>query len=357
MLASNSDRLLMPRAEIYINDNRQPALEQDLLSLNVSEGLGLLSHVQLQLPGKDLINNQYTWVDDDQLKIGNTIAVYLGYGNRLEKIIFAEITNLSSSFSQESACTINVDAYDLGHRLQRGMKAQSFKEAKLSDIVATIARAAGLKVDKIQDTQIKLDYVLLHNQTAMQFLQQQAEKIGYKVWVEDKTLYFQKPRRNALRPITLSFDRDELLEFSARLSTMEQISQVETRSWDIKKKQEVVSIAKGSPEAPSPGGETSGSKTATQVFGTTKIVNFASSADSKAETDQMAAGLFEEIAMDYIQGDGSCQGRTDLQAGGMVNITGVGQRFSGQYMITDVSHSFSLTQGYRTDFTVKRNRA
>jgi phage protein D len=221
--------------------------------------------------------------------------------------------------------------------------------------VATIARAAGLKVDKIQDTQIKLDYVLLHNQTAMQFLQQQAEKIGYKVWIEDKTLYFQKPRRNALRPITLSFDRDELLEFSARLSTMEQISQVETRSWDIKKKQEVVSIAKGSPEAP--GGGTSGSKTATQVFGTTKVINFASSADSKAETDQMAAGLFEEMAMDYIQGDGSCQGRTDLQAGGMVNITGIGQRFSGQYTVTDVTHSFSPTQGYRTDFTVRRNWA
>lgn len=358
MLASNSDRLLVPRAEIHLNGKREPRLEQDLINLTISEGIELLSHVQLQLPGQDLIQGRFTWMDDAQLNIGNVIEVYLGYGNRLQKLIVAEITSLSSSFSQESSCTLNVDGYDLGHRLQRGTKTRTFQQTKVSDIAKAIGGEVGLKVDQVQDTQIKLDYISQCNQTNLQFLQELADQIGYKVWVEDKTLYFQKPRRNALRPITLAFDRNqELLEFSARLNTMDQISQIETRSWDIKKKQSVVSIAKGSPEVSQPGGAISGPKATSQAFGTTKHVRFDPTADSKAETDQIAAGQFEEMAMDYIQGDGSCQGRADLRAGSIVNLTGLGQRFSGQYDLTDVTHSFSPSQGYRTSFTVRRNKA
>jgi phage protein D len=61
------------------------------------------------------------------------------------------------------------------------------------------------------------------------------------------------------------------------------------------------------------------------------------------------------MALDYIQGEGACLGRADLKAGIVVNVTGLGKRFSGAYYVTSVTHTFAPKRGYMTTFSVRRN--
>ena len=76
---------------------------------------------------------------------------------------------------------------------------------------------------------------------------------------------------------------------------------------------------------------------------------------SQAEADQLAASWLTEIAMTYIEGYGLCIGIADLRAGELVEIEGLGRRFSGPYYVTSAEHRYSPSSGYRTAITVRRN--
>jgi phage protein D len=56
-------------------------------------------------------------------------------------------------------------------------------------------------------------------------------------------------------------------------------------------------------------------------------------------------------------GEGVCTGRTDLHAGQVIKIEGIGARFSGRYYVTSTRHRYSHQDPYTTHFVVRRNAA
>jgi len=76
---------------------------------------------------------------------------------------------------------------------------------------------------------------------------------------------------------------------------------------------------------------------------------------SQEEADQVAKQRFSEMALGYIKGDGVCIGDPRMRAGIVIQIDGVGARFSGLYYVTATEQSFSVAKGYRTRFAVRRN--
>jgi phage protein D len=75
----------------------------------------------------------------------------------------------------------------------------------------------------------------------------------------------------------------------------------------------------------------------------------------QAEADQLARGWFSEMALTYVEGQGVCIGEPKLRPGVLVQIEGVGRRFSGSYYVTSTEHSYRSSTGYRTAIGVRRN--
>ena len=61
------------------------------------------------------------------------------------------------------------------------------------------------------------------------------------------------------------------------------------------------------------------------------------------------------MALSYIKGEGICYGRSDLKAGTVVKVEGVGDKFSGQYYVIATKHIWHTEHGYRTRFSYRRN--
>jgi uncharacterized protein len=324
----------------------------DLSSVSVVEDLEGAGMFTLQLKTWDAMKGELTWVDDKLFNCGSTVEIQMGY-EKLETLIIGDITGLEPSFSRDSEYTLTVRGHDLRHRLMRGTKRRSFLDMKDSEIASQIARELGLNPD-VTDTKEKLNYVLQSNKTDWDFLQYRAKRIGYEVLVNNKTLFFRPPQNASPQKLTLKFTED-LLDFSARLSTMNQIGQVEVRGWDPKKKELFISKAGVGDETTKMEGSISGPKAVDREFGKTSHTIADVIVSSQAEADRIALKMFNEMALNYITGDGSCLGRTDLHPGTAIEITDIGKRFSGSYYITSVTHSYSKTQGYRTQFSVKRN--
>jgi phage protein D len=198
-----------------------------------------------------------------------------------------------------------------------------------------------------------LEYVLQHNQTDFEFLQERAQRIGYEMVVTDTTLRFRRRQSDGSATVTLRREV-ELLDFNARLTTVGQIEEAFVQGWSPKNKEEVVARA-GAGDVRQMGGSASGPATVRQVFSGTQATSVHMPILSQAEADQLANGWFGEMALRYVEGQGVCIGQPDLRAGTLVKIEGLGRRFSGAYYVLSTEHSYRPSVGYRTMFTVKRN--
>jgi phage protein D len=344
---------LSPNARVLLNGQViSPEMEAALQSVAIAEDLDAASMVTLTLVTWDNAQQKMTWIDNSAVDLGVKVEIQMGYQNTLKTIIMGEITGLEPEFSQDRVPMLVVRGHDLRHRLMRGRKTKSFTKMKDSAIASQIASARGLS-PTVEDTKVDLEYVLQHNQTDWEFLQERAARIGYEVVVENKKFYFGSPRYTASKVLILTRE-DGLIEFSPRLSSLTQVQQVEVRSWLPKDKNEVISKAAAGQEGGTMGGKTSGAK-AVKQFGESSHTIVTQPVFSKAEADQMALGQFKEMAIAYITGDGICRGNADLRAGTVIEIKGLGTRFSGLYYVTSTEHCFSHSQGYTTSFTVRRN--
>ena len=74
---------------------------------------------------------------------------------------------------------------------------------------------------------------------------------------------------------------------------------------------------------------------------------------TQREADERARAILLERSKDLVKASGTCIGLPDLRAGQRVKISGLGARFSGEYFVTDTTHTIN-DSGYITKFNVRR---
>lgn len=345
---------MVPTFRVRINGADLPSQAAiDVISVEVHEDLNAASMFALRLINWDMFGLRVTWADHQLFSEGNKVEVQMGYVDNIETIITGEITGLEPEFSAEEVPALTVRGYDLRHRLLRGRKTRTFVKVTDSDIITQIAGESDLTANS-EDTGVIYDYVLQHNQSDLEFLQNRARRIGYEVFVEDNMLFWRPHRIMMKEEVTLARDAD-LVEFYPRSSTLSQASSISVRGWNPKSKDKIVGEAKIGDEATTMEGRTIGPAIAEEAFGQAMTASIDRPVLSQAEADQMALGQFNEVALAYIKGQGMCNGRTDLKPGMLIRVEGVGERFGGIYYVTSTRHTYSPQRGYRTGFTVRRN--
>jgi len=345
-------KTLSPNIRVLIQGQRlSESASADLIAANVSEDVDVPSMFTLEFASWDLAKGKITWIDDDMFEVGQEVEIQMGYENQLKTLITGEITGLEPEFNQDSPPVLIVRGHDLRHRLLRGTKTKSFAKMKDSDIASQIARDRGL-TPRVKDSEVKQEYVLQHNQTDWDFLQSRAERIGYEIVIDNKTLYFQPHQNDGQKVLTLKLG-ENLNEFLPRLSSMNQVQEVEVRGWIPKDKEEVIGKAAAGKEGSKMGGKTTGPK-AVEKFDKSVSTVVNQPVSSKAEADQIAAGQFKDMAIAYINAEGVCPGIPTLRVAKVIEVADVGKRFSGSYYVTSTEHNYSRKYGYNTLFTARR---
>lgn len=347
---------LTPEIHLFINGTELPSeAKADIISVSILEDVNATGMCAFKLKCWDVEKMQVKWIDDDLFSEGNSVDIEMGYLDKMAMLFEGEITGLEPEFPKDEASTMTVRGYDRRHRLMGKHQTRTFLNMKDSDIARQIAGDWSLGSSHIEDSGITHEYVLQNSQTDFEFLQSRARRIGYEMVVTSRDLHFRPRRNQGSADITLRREVD-LLDFSARLTAIGQIQEVMVQGWNPKEKEKVVSRAEVGDE-PNMGGSASGPSKVQQVFGNTGGTTVDQPVSEQGEADQLAKGSFGEMALHYVEGRGICIGNPELRAGKLVDIEGLGSRFSGTYYITTTEHAFRPGSGYRTTFTVRRNAA
>jgi len=291
-------------------------------------------------------------IGQTQLTEGTEVEVKMGFVDQVSSLIVGEVTALEPQFSENAAPTLKVHGYDRLHRFRRGRKTRTFLDMKDSDIAQQVASELQLRADT-EDSQISHEYVLQSNQTDIDFLLERARRINFELVVKDKTLFFRKAANDRSKVVSIEFGLT-LKCFYPRLSTMKQVSEVLVQGWNHKTKEAIVGRAQQGDELSKMNGSKLGVAISESAFSATKNIVVDKPVFSQGEANQIAKGLFNEMTVDFITGEGVAIGNTNIRAGQVIELLKLGQRFSGPYYVTSSTHRIDR-KGYTTGFTVARN--
>jgi phage protein D len=284
------------------------------------------------------------------------------------KIIFkGEVVGIEPIYKAGSQNLCVVRAFNSMHRMLRGRKSKTFQGPKVKDIITKICQSYSLTVDAGPEADAEVKHLYQHNQSDLEFVRQQAARLGCSVWVDDKKLFFKKPDLSSDSGIKFLLSTDageeghQLKWFSPRMSSAQVVKEVTVRAWDPEQKKEVTGTATA---AKSKLGKTQAAEAAKAAGGDAVTFVVDQPVSSPADAKKIAEAKLEEHMLTYITGEAGAVGKPDYKPGTVITIIVNKEqetdKFNGKYLVTGCTHKFSRAAGqqqggYDTIFRVSRN--
>lgn len=268
-----------------------------------------------------------------------------GSGSQPLVLLKGSITAVEPTFSADGSAQYIIRGYDRSFQLYRERHTKTYVNMRDSDIAQAIAQEAGLTAN-IEQTPLIYEHLYQSNQSHLSFLRERAWRIGYLCFVRDETLHFVSSRRLGASELTLTWG-DNGLEIHPRLNTAERVTEVMVQGWNPDKQEPIIGRAISSELRPDIGAFDTIKDSAHKLTLTDMdVVN-------EVEADLLAQARLDELSAATVEMEGAVFRRPDISAGAVITIEGIGEQFSGNYLVTSTTHAYTPSTGLETYFTVR----
>jgi phage protein D len=283
-------------------------------------------------------------IDQHPFDIGKKLEVRLGAreGLTTTSLFKGQIVTLEPRFGA-GAVELLVRAFDRSHVLIRSRKVRTFQNQTSSDIVAKIVKEAGFQAtcDSSGDPH---EFIEQDNETDWDFIWRLAERVGFEFVVEDQVAHFRKP--TAEGAIELEWPT-VLHTFTPRVTAVQQVKQVSLLAQDPSNKQVIDVTAATADQVARIGVDRD---TVASAFDGATLHIATEPVKSQAEGQALTQALLDKLANGYLDAEGVSDGNPQVKAGATVQVTGVGQQFSGTYRVATATHVLRGGGVYETHF-------
>jgi uncharacterized protein involved in type VI secretion and phage assembly len=144
---------------------------------------------------------------------------------------------------------------------------------------------------------------------------------------------------------------DDLYSFKPCLSAAGQVNEVTVKGWDVRNKQPIIGKATSSRIHPQISSGGSGGAVARNKFGAASQIEVRRPVEDQRHADNIAQAILDEINASFVEADGVADGKIGIIAGAEIDISHIGNTFSGKYVVTSARHIFEHGQ-YLVEFSV-----
>jgi len=337
---------------------------RDILQVSYKDNIQEIDGFDITINNWDADRCTFKYSDSDLFDPGKELELWMGYHgkDKLRLMIRGQITTLRPAFPASGGPTLAISGLNVLHKLRTKQESHSYEGLTDSKIAQQIGTRLGvdIKTPRASDEK-KFDFLFQDNQYDILFLLERARRIGYELVVEEKGQNGQSsPPSMTFAPSTdtrrvtyqLTYGKS-LIEFKPELTTANQIGEVTVRGWDPVNKKKIEYTAKRSEIAIKGVGSAGNQQAIEQSFNQRKEIIATKPIESEDEAKTLAIQTLQDNAKDMVKGGGSTVGLPDLRAGSIVQIDGLGKRFSGRYFVTSTTHAMG-DGGYTTQFECRR---
>jgi phage protein D len=305
---------------------------------------------------------------------GMTAELKLGYYGPEAPVtkLVGTIVSIAPSFPESGMPQMKVRVLSKLFELQNAQITREFAGETDSAIAQALAGDLGIGVATTAGQaagETPHEFLMLNNEFPINFLMRRARRLGYDLHVisevdpalnltvtgggPDEPALFFGPSGTQSPTYGLAWGKT-LTHFDIAVRIKDQVGQVVVRSTNPALRgpqrniEAVATLADLDLGLPDP----KLLKTVTGALAKTEEVVVDEPVQNQAEADTKALGLLRERVKDMITAEGGTVGFPHLRAGSAVEITGIGPRYSGLWLLTKTTHRIDNT-GYTTKFTAR----
>lgn len=387
--ATNAAGFRVPRFELTIDgvlpENR---VLRDIIDVTYHDNIDQIDGFELTVANWDPVHHRYKYIGSEdpggssdpsrhELETlfepcSKVVRLKLGYGSELLEVVKGNFTTMEPTFSANGPHTLAVRGLNMLHRLRRKKYDGHWQQKTDSQIARTFdgltdpdwqgprqdARRIPMPV-RIDPGAIgdepQIVFVGQKNEYDIDFLWRRARLRGYVVEIrtgDDGTdyLFFGRSTRSGPSPYRLIWGAG-LIDLKATLTTANQVKKVTVRGWDRAAQRAIEESADwDDPKVQKLNPSLSEIVRQCDPREERVVTRPVSTRD---EAKKLARDILLGHAQELVKVQGTVVGLPRLRAGSRVNIAGIGGRLSGEYFVTESTHTLN-SNGYVTKFTARR---
>ncbi|HEV2875593.1 MAG TPA: phage baseplate assembly protein V [Thermoleophilaceae bacterium] len=328
-----------------------PEVHADVVRVDVHEEIGRLARATLLVRNWNDDTDEVLHSDGDLFAPGAGVELKLGYGSDLETVFEGVVVELGAVFGPGGQPLLEVHCRDRGVLLAGARRSRLLEDSTDGDHAAAVAGDHGLSADS--EPGAEQPFAFQSARSDWDLLRLRAEALGYALYVRGATLHFHPPRASGRPLATLQWGAT-LLELRVHEELAGQMEGVTATGWDPETL-EAAEAAVAAGDSAFPVGARPGLEKAVGAAGFSGRAERLASAAALGldELDGRARAALERGALEHYWGRGRSQGLPQLRVDGLVELEGLGTRFSGSHYVTAVRHTLD-SKGYFTEFQLGR---
>jgi len=332
-------------------------LARDLSLLEIEEATDGMKTMALRLiaqgPRDNAAEEQQLYLDGQIVDFGKEIEVSIGPGDASRTVFKGTISAIEAIFREGPEPHVAIFAEDKLMNLRMTRRMKTWENMSDADIASQIASENGLSADTAADGPT-YKVVQQWNQSDLAFLRERGRLIQAEVWLDDNTLCF-KTRGNRSGTAMTLVQGNHLLSVQVRADLAHQRTKVKTSGYDATAREAIDEEAGADAIQAEVSGGRTGPAVLQQAFGERVSYRVRENPISAGQAAAWAKAEMLRRCRGFVTAVGTTDGSPDLAVGSMLNLDRVGTPFNGPgYYVTRVSHTYDLTNGYRTHFEAER---
>ncbi len=309
-----------------------------VISVHVRRAIGQIASARIELSDGDMPTQGWPVADGDAFAPGAAIRISAGYEDRDEETIFTGIVvQLGMRIDGGNRSRIIVECRHRAVAMTVGRRNRIFVDQTDSQAIESLVSEYGLAA-LVDATSVRHRELVQYGATDWDFLSARAEANGLLVLPTDDGLCLKRPDTPSPAALKVEWGVD-LMEFRADLDARAQLTSVKAVAWNVAQ-QAIVEGQAAQPVTLASQGNL-GSATLAQVLSHTEYRMHAPAPAGAGELTEWAKAQQLKAALARIRGYMKFQGSAKVQLAGLVELAGVGERYSGSVFVTAIEHEIS----------------
>lgn len=327
-----------------LSDGRAIPASYSVASIVVEEQVFRLASAEILMYDGDPASGNFPASNASEFEPGSTIRIEMGYHQENETVFEGIVVRQRIQVIGDQSF-FRVECKDKAYRLTQGRKSRYFYEEKDSDILQSMLSSQGLS-GQVDSTQVVHPVMIQYHCSDWDFLLSRADANGLLVLVRLGKVDIKAPDFSQAPALSLQYG-STILELEADLDGRHQQRQVEATAWDAAN-QDMIQYAAQNPSVVSPGNLRSTDLADAVGLETKHLLHGGQLSGQELQVWAGSEQLRSQLSK--MRGRVRIQGVGEVTIGDMIDLGGLGDRFSGKAFVSAVRQELNGTN-WETDIS------
>jgi len=316
--------------------------EHQLLSASVASSANRIASARLVYVDGSAAAGDFRLSNTVLFAPGAAVEVLAGNGRASVSVFKGVVVRQTLKVREHSGSQLIVECRHAAMRLSLKRRSANHFGQTDGDVIEGMFGDAGLAVD-VETTAVTHPQLVQHDVSDWDFIVARALANGRLVLTRGADVVVRAPAVYGPTAATLRFGAT-ILEFDAEIDARAQARAVQTVSWSSA--DQALHALDGEAPAFTAPGNLDGDGLADAAGSVSVELAHAAMDDAQATALASARRMIDRV--NQVSGRAKCVGIGTVQCGDTVTLAGVGERFSGDVLVTGVRHEMDTVQGWNT---------